>query len=263
MVISKMKSKALIFFTVLFTLSTHIPVYATVAQRIPVLLYHHILSEKEYSGDNAFVLKAESFRSQMQFLYDNGYRTITEDDMYRFLYKKENLPEKSFMIHFDDGYYSNIIYAYPILKELGFTATVFLITDLTKDSDEGLNKDSYITKKCMEDTADVFTFSSHTHAMHKKEDGATVLERSSKENIIEDLRQSLKIVDNTFSFAYPHGRYNQAVIDALKGAGIQMAYAITRGYVTQGSNPFALNRFTVYRETALSEVRRFVLREYR
>lgn len=256
MVISKIR----IFFTVLLILliQIQIPVYAVPAQKIPVLLYHHILSEEEYSGDNAFVLRAEHFRSQMQSLYDNGYRTVTEDDMHRFLFQKENLPEKSFLIHFDDGYHSNIVYAYPILKEFGFTATIFLITDLTKDSDEGLNKDSYITKKCMEATADVFTYAGHTHAMHKKEDDATILERSSKECIMEDLRQSFKIVKNAFTFAYPHGRYNDTVIDALKETGIEMAYAITRGYVTQSSNPLTLNRFTVYRDTAWNEIAKFV-----
>jgi len=253
-----LKTKSAIFLVVFFILSASMPTYAAARQRIPILLYHHILSEEEYSGDNAFIMKAADFRHQMQFLFDNGYRTVSEDDMRRLLFDKERLPEKSFMIHFDDGYYSNIVYAYPILKEFGFNATIFLITELTEENDEELHNASYLSKKCMGHTSDVFTFASHTHAMHKKESGTTLLERSLMGEIIEDLNLSFGIVDNTFAFAYPHGQHSQTAINALKESGIEMAYTITKGYVTQNSNPFALNRFTVYRETSLNELSRIV-----
>src|SRR5213594_4668148 len=37
--------------------------------------------------------------------------------------------ERSFLLTFDDGYASLAQHAYPVLAELGFTATTFLITD--------------------------------------------------------------------------------------------------------------------------------------
>jgi peptidoglycan/xylan/chitin deacetylase (PgdA/CDA1 family) len=232
--------------------------YSAVADKIPVLLYHHMLGEEEYSGDAPFVLKAEDFRLQMKFLYDNGYRTVTEADMYRFLLKKEQLPEKSVLSHFDDGYYSNIVYAYPVLKEFGFKATIFLITELTDDNNDGLDRDSYLSKNCMEETSDIFTYASHTHAMHKLEDDKTILEGSSKIAIVEDLQKCFETVTNTYAFAYPHGRYNQNVTDALKEAGIEIAYTIKKGYVTQKSNPLTLNRLTVYRDTTLNYIKQFI-----
>jgi peptidoglycan/xylan/chitin deacetylase (PgdA/CDA1 family) len=242
----------------LLALPLNTTVHASSVQRVPVLLYHHILGESEFSGDNASIVRTEDFRRQMQFLYDNGYRTVTENAMHRFLFKKERLPDKSFMIHFDDGYYSNITNAYPILKEFGFKATIFLITGFTTEDDKGLNMDSYLSKKCIEATRDVFTFASHTHAMHNFKDGVTILEQSRRLEIVRDMRRSFKIATNTFSFAYPHGRRNQNTILTLKQLGIEMAYTIDRGYITQNSDPFALSRYIVFRETKLSDLSRFV-----
>jgi hypothetical protein len=88
-------------------------------QTVPVISYHKIAE----SGADAMTVTRASFRSQMQFLKENGYHAATLDEFYDFLDFKADLPEKSVVITFDDGWRSLYEIAFPILKEYGFPAT--------------------------------------------------------------------------------------------------------------------------------------------
>lgn|GEM_PF-1021688 len=237
------------------------------AQRIPVLVYHHILPDAQNRNfrENAFVVSEENFRAQMRYLHDNGFYTPTHSELEDFLYNGLNLPQNSVMIHFDDGYYSNFVYAYPILQAFGLRATIFFITHTIEDLGDTqplINHDAltFTAAKTIAGTEDVFEIASHTHNMHDPLPGSTrtILASETKENILQDTLRSFDFVTNHIAFAYPHGQFNQTVIAALREAGITMAFTINSGYVTRNSNPFELARFTIFRDTSLSRFRNIV-----
>jgi peptidoglycan/xylan/chitin deacetylase (PgdA/CDA1 family) len=255
-----LKQIALLIFTMLIFLNIYLPIDRAKKQKLPVLLYHHILPEKNLTDDNAFIISEENFATHMAYLYDNGYTTISLEELNGFLYDKQPLPDKSILITFDDGYYSNIIYAYPILKKFGYKATVFLITEtLEQFPPMWPNPANFITKEQMKDTDDIFEYASHTHALHKNTDGKSLLAKADFDAIISDINLSLELVYNKHTFAYPHGQYNDTIIDALKETVIKIAFAITHGYVTQESNPLKLNRFTIYRTTSIEQFKDILL----
>lgn len=253
------KIMILILLAISLTASAYRSAYSVESQKIPILLYHHILDGSEYEGDNAFILRTEDFDAHMQYLYENGYHTITLETLNRFLYEKEPVPEKSVMIQFDDGYYSNITLAYPILKKYGFTAIIFVITEDSEILPQNpADPGRIITTLDMEDTRDVFEYASHTHRMHKPVDGQAALLLATQEEIVDDLRHSIALVDSQNALAYPHGKFDAHTIAAAKEAGITMAFTINKGYVTQNSNPYKLNRFTVYRDTSVQMLQKWV-----
>ena len=91
--------------------------------KVLVLNYHKI--------DHTFIslaVRPEDFDHQMKYLRDNGYHTISPDELYEALAGSGNLPENPVMITFDDGYEDNYTNAYPILKKYGFKATIFVVT---------------------------------------------------------------------------------------------------------------------------------------
>ncbi|GKU26266.1 polysaccharide deacetylase family protein [Clostridium folliculivorans] len=92
---------------------------------LPILCYHDINSAK----GTDLVLDPAKFKEQMKYLKDNGYFPITLDELYSYFKDNKGIPEKSIVITFDDGYVGTYTYAFPILKEFGFKATIFMISD--------------------------------------------------------------------------------------------------------------------------------------
>ena len=80
---------------------------------VPVLNYHQINDRDE----NALTVHTDQFEAQMKYLADNGYHTITPEDMVDAWENGTELPDKPVIITFDDGYADNYRNAYPILKK--------------------------------------------------------------------------------------------------------------------------------------------------
>ena len=55
------------------------------AEKIPVLLYHHILEEKDIIANgwqhNTSIISVTKFKNQMEYLYNNGYYTATLNEL--------------------------------------------------------------------------------------------------------------------------------------------------------------------------------------
>lgn len=86
---------------------------------IPILTYHSVRHKD--------VITPDAFADQMYFLSKGGYRFLSADELYQGLLDS-NLPSKSIMITFDDGYFDLYSSVFPILKKYDIKATVFVIT---------------------------------------------------------------------------------------------------------------------------------------
>ena len=167
------------------------------AEKIPVLLYHHILKQEDIDkynwSKNNSVLSLETFEKQMDYLYENGFYTATLDELQAFLNGEIILPEKTVIITFDDGYLSNALYAYPIMKKYNFRGTIFMIGYGVDDIQESFNPSSIQSLSIHEayKYEDVFDCESHTYKLHDiDKNGKKLLLSSDKETIINDLTMS-------------------------------------------------------------------------
>ena len=98
--------------------------------RIPILMYHSI-SESECQNLHPYFVTETSvqvFETHMKFLSDNGYQTITTEDVVALLNSPQKLTGKNVVITFDDGYRDFYRNAFPILNKYGYRATVYLPT---------------------------------------------------------------------------------------------------------------------------------------
>lgn len=98
--------------------------------RIPVLMYHSV---SETNGNNVhpyFVTETSTltFAAHMKFLHENGYKTITTEELVALLDSGQKDVGRYVVITFDDGYQDFYTNAFPILSRYGFRATVYLPT---------------------------------------------------------------------------------------------------------------------------------------
>jgi len=90
----------------------------------PVLCYHRIGGPLELGVTR---VGRSVFARQMTALARTGWRTLS---LQEFASPRTTHPiPRTFLLTFDDGYASLAEHAYPVLADLGFTATTFLITD--------------------------------------------------------------------------------------------------------------------------------------
>ena len=93
------------------------------SEQITILGYHHIVEDKDkeaYFKGNMWVNSLSSFEAQMKLLKEKGYHSVSLQDVYEWRMGRKELDEKSVVITFDDGFYSSIKYAQPILEKYGF-----------------------------------------------------------------------------------------------------------------------------------------------
>ena len=88
--------------------------------RLPLVMYHHILADKAGCGD--YVITPEMLESDLIYLRDRGYTAVGVEDVLRWLDGEGELPDKPFMLTFDDGHESFACYVLPLLEKYDMKA---------------------------------------------------------------------------------------------------------------------------------------------
>ncbi len=201
---------------------------------VPILNYH-----KVDTLNHCLSLTPAEFEDQINYLAENGYHSITPDQLMGYLKYGRALPDKPVLITFDDGYADNYANAYPILRKYGFTATIFLVTAFVGHVDRYLTWD-----QVREMHKNGFVFGSHT-VNHKP------LTKLSPEEITAELTESAAEIERQLGarpryFAYPTGAYTLKIEELVRQAGYRAAFTIRYGQVGLESDPYALERIPVY-----------------
>lgn len=188
--------------------------------KIPVLLYHNFVTKvPETDPDNFnYINTPESFEENIKTLLENGYTIISMKELDEANNYKKGLPNKPIIITFDDGYYSNYEYIYPILKKYNIKASIFIITDKIGQEIDGIKYLGWDECLEMQNSGLVEIFShSKKHVFYDK---LPVRE------IRDDVKESYRMIEKHLGkqklkvFAYPYGAYTNETVQTLKNNGI-------------------------------------------
>lgn len=211
---------------------------------IPVLFYHSM----DDSG-SLLSISRENFMRQLSYLKKSGYGSLTIGEFLEYFDSKNNksFPEKKFLITFDDGYKDNIE-AINILKELNFSAVIFITTGYTGGyndfCEQNVPRLPMLTMEEIRNLSKSGTeFGAHGHAHRNITDLAN-------EEAINDISKSKQILESeikyeVISFCYPRGKYTNKIAETLKNLGLKMAFTSRTGVVSSKSLSYFLPRVPV------------------
>jgi peptidoglycan/xylan/chitin deacetylase (PgdA/CDA1 family) len=225
-------------------------VYPSGYQVVPILAYHNIGPEAR----GRLIIAARTFEEQMRYLKAQGYRVVSLEAFMEFASLRRQLPGRSVVLTFDDGYKSFLQYAYPVLRELGFTATLFVYTDYV-----GAGRNSLSWEELARLADEGFEIGAHskTHTDLRRKAGeadATFARRMQAE-----LGQTLfekHLGRPVRSFAYPFGAADSDVVTKVKDAGYHYAFTVRRDGNPSFTPRFLVNRSQIYAEMSLEEFAR-------
>ena len=224
----------------------------TVSRDVPVLMWHNLAQES--SGD--MTISVDTFRAQIEALHEAGFKTVSLQQLYDYVHFGTELPEKPIVLTFDDGYFSNYEYAFPILQEYDMQATIFAIgvsvgKDTYKDTDHAMTPHFGADEAREMVDSGLISVQSHTFDMHQWppfEDGnAQVRETllpfdgeadADYEAAVEaDFAESRELLESITgqpvnALAFPEGAYVTLTQDALRSAGAGLTFTTVRAVNT-------------------------------
>jgi peptidoglycan/xylan/chitin deacetylase (PgdA/CDA1 family) len=93
-------------------------------------MYHRIVPKAE-AGNSlpSMVVSPEHFRSQLDALHRSGWKTMTLERLAAAMRSGMPVSPRTFAITIDDGWNDGYNHAFPIMREYGYDATFFVITN--------------------------------------------------------------------------------------------------------------------------------------
>ncbi len=190
---------------------------------VPILCYHNFKNDIEY--DDQLYITEENFEDHLKGLQDDGYTTVSVNDLINYVKYSYPLPEKPILITIDDGYIENYDLAYPLLKKYGSKATIFVIgwsygRNSMLYSNNGINE--HFGKIASEEmlTSGIVEIESHTYDMHGYSDSGITRPNirrvygESMQEYVDAISYDIHTMANVFqdnmgylptSISYPYG----------------------------------------------------------
>ena len=214
--------------------AARVPETAAGGIKVLVLNYHKIDSKHH----SLSVLPGD-FESQLKYLSDHGYHSISPDELFEGLAGTGALPENPVLITFDDGYKDNYTTAFPLLKKYGFKATIFVVTSFLGQ------KSQYFTwEQAREMEKEGISIQSHTATHRSMTD---LSDEQLRAELVESKKKAEEELGHPVEYmAYPTGTYNLHIAEMVKEAGYKAAFTIKYGNVDEASNIYALERVPVF-----------------
>ena len=230
---------------------------------VVILMYHSILKS---SNGSKYIVSPTAFENDLKFLSENGYKTVLMQDLIDFVYEGTSLPEKSVVLTFDDGYYNNYVYIYPLLKRYNAKAVISIVGEYTDEYSN--NNDTHVNYAHLSwdnlremSESGLVEIQNHTYALHsydKGRKGCSIKSGESVEAYTEMLTKDIGRLQNECLenlgkapevFTYPFGFICDESYDIVKNLGFRASLSCREGLNTIERRPEQLYLLKRYLRT--------------
>lgn len=226
----KLRRKLFLCFFVLSVVAGGLGFWLESHFEIPVVMYHQVADNPQGHNDT---VSPESFRRQMEYLSRQGYRVVRLKDLVALLNAGKNLPRRTVVLTFDDGYDNAFFNAFPILQVYKFPATFFV-------SGDRIGKPRYMTWDQIYVLRDA-GMDIQSHGM-SEDYLPNVPEERQRYEIFESKKVLSKRLQKPIEYyAYSIGGFSPQITNLVIEAGYQGAVATNRG-LSRRQDVFAIRR---------------------
>lgn len=214
-----------------------------------ILMYHHVCPPERIPRQQVplegwqYCLSPDVFRTQLSWLIQLGWQFVGLDHYVAGLADGQAYRQQWISLTFDDGWLDNFEFAVPILAELSVPATIFVVSgELAGVSAQRRMSASQLRQ--------LSQWSVSVGAHSRSHPRLTGLDTERLNFEIAGSRTDLQQLTGTpvNHFAYPGGRFNQRVVDAVRSAGFTAACSV----VGWGRNSLD-SQYWLYRDVLASE----------
>lgn len=221
-----------------------------VTSAVPILMYHSISDDPEPERSDYYktCTSPARFREHMQILKDERFTTTDLGSL--LIPTDDSPPGRRVVITFDDGFEDFRTQAWPVLREYGFTATIFLPTNFIADERREFLEISCMTWSEVRDLKEQgVSFGSHT-CSHPK------LIELDHESLVAELAESRQVIQsqlgdsiNTFAHPYAFPATDQGYVhrfrDAARDTGYKTCVTTAIGRFHRTDDPHTIKRLPV------------------
>ncbi len=212
---------------------------ATESVQLPIIMYHSILVDTKLQGD--YVISPNQLDDDLKELNNRGYTAVTVGEVVDYVYDSKALPSKPVMITFDDGYYNNYLYAYPLLKKYNCKAVISPIAYYSQQysqSDEVVSPSyshcTWSQLKEMQDSGYV-EIQNHSYNMHSQNNRFGIQQKKGesdstyKQLLIDDITTAQTLIKDNLNytpvaFTYPFGIMSNISEETIKSLGFKSSF---------------------------------------
>ena len=214
-----------------------------------VIIGYHRVVEKVRRPDTE--ISPADFEAQMQQLKEQGVSVIPMQDLLAWKRGEKDIPAKSAVITFDDGWKQQYEVAWPILKKYGYPFTMFIYTDYVKGGPKS-GGESMTWQQLAEMRDAGVDIEGHTISHHDLRGG-----KMAKANPPEyeawlwnELNGSKQMIEQKLgvkinALALPYGFYNAHVLDVAKKAGYEAVFDVYGQKIVHGSPSILMGRYVI------------------
>jgi peptidoglycan/xylan/chitin deacetylase (PgdA/CDA1 family) len=230
---------------------------------IGILMYHRVTDRCPGVREPTYNVTPPRFRRQLEELLARGFRAWPLRRVLEYGRRGLPIPERIFVVTFDDGYENIYRNAWPVLRELDVPATVFLATGFL-DSETPFPFDDWPAKgsggvtgeawrplrtaQCVDMAASgLVDLGAHTHTHADFRTQPRELEEDLS-RCVGVIRERFGLTDVTFAFPYGVRRWgfaDPALVAAAKRVGVLCGLTAEADLVRPKSDPFEWGRFEV------------------
>ncbi len=199
---------------------------------VPILEYHAIQPPVASSSYPQLFVPQADFDAQMNWLHEHGYEAVTLNQVENAWAGGGTLPPKPVVVSFDDGYLSQYVGAFPMMRRLGWPG----VLDLKAAGSDLPDADA----RKMIDAG--WELASHTIS----HPDVTTLDAAALHHELSDSRRILQARFGVpvRNFCYPAGHYDAAAVAELRRDGYRGATTELPG-LAERSDSYTLARLEI------------------